>query len=130
MRLWVVAIVGFVALSGCGTGADRAQVRAVTARFFSALEAHRGTDACMQLSPALRKAVVEEQSASSCAEAVGKVKSRGSAILVVYVYATSARVDLAGGESVFLSAMGDGWRIGALGCQPLSNGPFDCEEQG
>jgi hypothetical protein len=130
MLLRVVAIVGLVALSGCGTGADHAQVRAVTARFFSALEAHRGTDACMQLSPALRTTVTHEQSASACAEAVGKVKSRGSAIVVVHVYATSARVDLAGGESVFLSAMRDGWRIGALGCRPRSSGPFDCEEQG
>jgi hypothetical protein len=61
---------------------------------------------------------------------VGKVKARGSPIEVVYVYATSARVDLAGGASVFLSAMRDGWRIDALGCQPRSSGPFDCEAQG
>jgi hypothetical protein len=129
MLLRLVAIVGFVALSGCGTGADRAQVRAVTARFFSALEAHRGTDACMQLSPALRKTVTQEESAPGCADAVGKVKARASAIEVVDVYATSARVGLAGGASVFLSAMRDGWRIDALGCRPRSGGPFECEEQ-
>jgi hypothetical protein len=130
MLLWVVVIVGLVVLSGCGTAADRAQVRVVTARFFSALEAHRGADACLQLSPSLRKTVTQQESAPGCADAVRKVKARGSAIEVVDVYATSARVDLAGGASVFLSAMRDGWRIDALGCRPRSSGPFDCEAQG
>jgi ABC-type glycerol-3-phosphate transport system substrate-binding protein len=130
MLLVVVVLVGLVGLSGCGTGADRAQVRAVTVRFFSAIGADRGADACMQLSPSLRKTVAQQQSAAGCAEAVGKVKARGSPIEVVYVYATSARVDLAGGASVFLSAMRDGWRIDALGCRPRSSGPFDCEAQG
>jgi ABC-type glycerol-3-phosphate transport system substrate-binding protein len=130
MLLRVVVLVGLVGLSGCGTGADRAQVRAVTVRFFSAIGAHRGADACMQLSPSLRKTVTQQESAAGCAEAVGKVKARGSAIEVVHVYATSARADLAGGASVFLSAMRDGWRIDALGCRPRSSGPFDCEAQG
>jgi hypothetical protein len=129
MLLRVVVLVGLVVLSGCGTGADRAQVRSVTARFFSALKAHRGADACMQLTPALRKTITQEKSAPGCADAVGKVKARGSAIEVVQVYATSARVDLAAGASVFLSAMRDGWRIDALGCRPRSSGPFECEEQ-
>jgi type IV secretory pathway TrbL component len=130
MLLRVVVLGGLVVLSGCGTGADRAQVRAVTVRFFSAIGAHRGADACMQLSPSLRKTVTQQESAAGCAEAVGKVKARGSPIEVVHVYATSARVDLAGGASVFLSAMRDGWRIDALGCRPRSSGPFDCEAQG
>jgi hypothetical protein len=127
--LVVVVSVGLVVLSGCGTGADRGQVRAVTARFFSALDTHRGAAACMQLSPALRKTITQDESARGCAGAVGRVKARGSPIEVVQVYATSARVDLAGGESVFLSAMRDGWRIDALGCRPRSSGPFECEEQ-
>jgi hypothetical protein len=130
MLLRVVVLGGLVVLSGCGTGADRVQVRAVTVRFFSAIGAHRGADACMQLSPSLRKTVTQQESAAGCAEAVGKVKARGSPIEVVHVYATSARVDLAGGASVFLSAMRDGWRIDALGCRPRSSGPFDCEAQG
>jgi type IV secretory pathway TrbL component len=130
MLLRVVVLGGLVVLSGCGTGADRARVRAVTVRFFSAIGAHRGADACMQLSPSLRKTLTQQESAAGCAEAVGKVKARGSPIEVVHVYATSARVDLAGGASVFLSAMRDGWRIDALGCRPRSNGPFDCEAQG
>jgi hypothetical protein len=129
MLVVVLVVVGVVWLSGCGTGADRAQVRAVTMRFFSALDARHGADACMQLSPALRKTITQERSVRRCASAVVKVKARRSPIAVVHVYATSARVDLTGGESVFLSAMRDGWRICALGCRPRSNGPFECEEQ-
>jgi hypothetical protein len=116
-------------LAGCGTSADRTQVRAVTARFFAAIDARRGGDACAQLSPALRKALEQEHAVSRCADAVQRLKARGSAISGVDVYATSARVQLASGESVFLSAMRDGWRIAALGCRARSSGPYDCEEQ-
>jgi hypothetical protein len=129
MLVVVLVVVGVVWLSGCGTGADRAQVRAVTMRFFSALDAHHGAAACMQLSPALRTMITQEQSARDCADAVVKVDARRSPIAVVRVYATSARVELSGGGSVFLSAMRDGWRIDALGCRPRSSGPFECEEQ-
>jgi hypothetical protein len=129
MLVVVLVVVGVVVLSGCGIGADRAQVRAVTMRFFSALDADHGADACMQLSPVLRKTITQEQSVRRCASAVGKVKARGSPIARVHVYATSARVDLSGGDSVFLSAMRDGWRIDALGCRPRAAGPFECEEQ-
>jgi hypothetical protein len=129
VRRLMLVVVGLVALSGCGTGADRAQVRAVTMRFFSALDAHHGADACIQLSPALQTTITQEQSVRRCASAVVKVKARRSPIVVVRVYATSARVDLTGGESVFLSATRDGWRIVALGCRPRSSGPFECEEQ-
>lgn len=117
-------------LAGCGTGADRDQARAVTSRFYSALEAHRGADACAQLSSALRQTLRQEHSTARCADAVTKVKTHVGAIEAARVYATSARVDLAGDESVFLSAMRDGWRIDALGCRPRLSGPYDCDEQG
>lgn len=124
-----MALTAPVALAGCGTGTDRAQVRTVTERFFTALDAHRNGDACRQLSPALRTSLAQEHAVQRCAAAVGKVKTRGSAVDVVHVYATSARLDLADGESVFLSAMRDGWRIDALGCRPRASGPYECEEQ-
>jgi hypothetical protein len=125
-----VLLVAALALAGCGTAADRIQVRTVTTRFFSALDGHRGGKACMQLSPALRSTLQQEHSAPRCADAVAKLTARGSAVEVVTVYATSARVDLADGESVFLSALRDGWRIDALGCRPRSSGPYECEVQG
>jgi hypothetical protein len=128
--LLVVALGVPIALAGCGTGADRARVRDVTAGFFSALDAHRGAEACKRLSPALAQSIEQEHSMSPCPQAVAKITARGSAIAVVHVYGTSARADLGGGESVFLGAMRDGWRIDALGCRPRASGPYDCEEQG
>ena len=47
----------------------------------------------------------------------------------VQVAITSAKVDLAGGESFFLSEEKSGWRIAALGCRPTTTPtrtPFDC----
>jgi hypothetical protein len=128
--LLVGALGGLIALAGCGTGADQAQVRAMTAGFFSALDADQGGEACKRLSPALATTIEQQHSVSRCSEAVAKIHARDSAIAVVHVYATSARVDLAVGESVFLGLMRDGWRIDALGCRPRASGPYDCEEQG
>lgn len=125
-----MALAAPIALASCGTGADRAQVRRVTARFFTALDDHRSGEACSQLSPALRKSLAQEHAVPRCAAAVGTLKTPDSAVIAVRVYATSARLDLADGESVFLSAMRDGWRIDALGCRPRSSGPYECEEQG
>jgi hypothetical protein len=130
-RLLLPAAIGaLVVLSGCGTSADRTQARAVTERFFSALAAHRGAEACRQLSPALRATVEQEHAMAPCAAAVMKTQARGSGVAAVHVYATSARVDLASGEGVFLGLMRRGWQIDAFGCRPRASGPYDCEEQG
>jgi hypothetical protein len=102
----------------------------MTSGFFTALDAHRGGEACKRLSPALAKTIEQQHSVSRCSDAVAKIQARDSAIAVVHVYATSARADLAGGESVFLGLMRDGWRIDALGCRPRASGSYDCEEQG
>jgi hypothetical protein len=125
----VAVVAGLVVLCGCGTGADRLQVRQVTARFYSDLETRHGADACAQLNPALRKALRQEHSTSRCTDAVATLETQRTAVRAVRVYATSARVDLAGGESVFLSSMHDGWQISAFGCRPQPNGPYDCDEQ-
>lgn len=131
LTLVLPALIGaIVALSGCGTSADRTQVRAVTERFFSALDAHRGADACRQLSPALRTALEQEHAMVPCAAAVVRTRARASVVAGVSVYATSARVDLASGEGVFLGLMRRGWQIDAFGCRSRASGPYDCEEQG
>jgi hypothetical protein len=129
-RLLVAALGALTAMAGCGTGDDQHQVRATTAGFFSAVGAHRGGEACRRLSPALAKAIEQRHSVSRCSDAVARIGARGAAIALVHVYATSARADLAGGDSVFLGLMRDGWRIDALGCRPRASGPYDCEEQG
>lgn len=123
-----VAVVGTV--SGCGTGADRDQVRAVTVRFLAALAARQGDAACAQLSTALRTTLMQgERHGQRCAGAVVKLTTGGGSPRAVRVYATSARVDLSGGESVFLGQMRHGWRIEALGCRPRPSGLYACEQR-
>jgi hypothetical protein len=119
-----------VAAAGCGTGTDQDRVRGTTARFFSALDARRGGESCTWLSSALAKAIEQEHHGDRCANVVARIEARGSAVTQVRVYATSARADLADGDSVFLGLTRHGWRIEALGCRVRPTGPYDCEEQG
>jgi hypothetical protein len=121
-----------VALAGCGQSDDRTAVRAVTERFFDAYQAKQGAVACSTVASETRKQLESEES-RPCPEAVGSVPLSGGAITKVAVEMTSAKVDLASGESVFLSEERPGWRITAIGCRPTktpTDTPFDCELEG
>jgi hypothetical protein len=126
--LAAAAALAALACAGCGTGADQRQARTATERFYAAVAAHDGQTACAQLSPDLRAQLVKDESAR-CAKAVERLKLRGRRAARVRVYATSAMVDLAGGDSVFLDDTREGWRIAAVGCRPNGPGPYECEEQ-
>jgi hypothetical protein len=126
----LVVLVATIAAAGCGTRADQDRVRGATTRFFSAVDAHRGGEACERLSSALATTIEQEHDGARCARVVATIKARGSDVTRVRVYATSARADLAGGESVFLGLTRHGWRIDALGCRVRPTGPYACEEQG
>ena len=111
------------ATAGCGQSDDRATVRATTERFVAAHAADQGETACT-------RAELEQQESRACADAVGDVELEGGAVARVEVAMTSAKVDLTGGESVFLSEQAAGWRISAVGCTPQVDPraePFDCE---
>jgi hypothetical protein len=110
--------------AGCGTGDDRREVRAVTQRFFTALAAHDGAQACAQLSEDTAKAL-EDQAKSSCREAVTELDLSGSRVRAVQVFLTSARVDLADGESAYLDRARVGWRLSAVGCRAQEGRPRD-----
>ena len=125
----VLAGLAGIAAAGCGTAADRTQARAATERFYAAVQHHDGRTACAQLSPPTRAQLVKDQSEPDCAKAVLKLSLHGSRAGTVQVYATSARVALARGDTVFLGYGQQGWRIDAVGCRPQGNGLFDCEEQ-
>lgn len=116
-------------LAGCGTGADRAQVRAATERFYTAVQSGDGRTACAQLSPDLRAQLVKDESEPTCARAVLKLGLGASRAAAARVYATSAQVELADGDAVFLGDTRLGWRIEALGCKRRGKGPLECEEQ-
>jgi hypothetical protein len=123
-------VVAAAALTGCGTGADRDQARSVVARFYEAIRSKDGAQACAQLGAGARKAL-ESESGRFCRVAILDAKLQPAAVVVARVYATSAKVDVASGESAFLDREPEGWRISAAGCRPTAgkprSRPFECE---
>ena len=120
-----------IALAGCGQSGDRDTVRATTTRFLAAYSGHQGDAACAALSQDTRTEL-EGQEKKPCADAIADLELKPGAVDHVDVMLTNAKVDLAGGESVYLSEEADGWKISAVGCKPQgepTNTPFDCELQ-
>jgi hypothetical protein len=124
LALGLLAVAGGAA--GCGTSADADHARRATASLYAAAARHDGTAACAQMSPSLRAELVSDQG-ERCAKAVLGLHLAGRTPDQVKVYANSALVRLAGGDTVFLSDTRQGWRVDALGCQPKGPGPYDCE---
>jgi len=129
MRRSVALLALAVCAVGCGRAGDRADARAVTVRFLTALERGDGTLACAQLSPDTRAALVKEEG-KPCREAVGSLGLQASPVTRLQLYVTNAKADLANGDSAFLSQGAQGWRLSAVGCRPArgkpADAPYDC----
>ena len=131
MRRGIPAMLALLLLAGCGQSDDRATVRRVTERFLTAYDTKNGAVACGVLGADTRKSLESEKS-KPCADAVDSLQIPRSPVRHVTVALTSAKVDLANGESFFLSEESAGWRISALGCRPSASPTstrFDCELQ-
>jgi len=130
MRLAIVLVLAALATAGCGRSGDRAEVRSVTEHFLAAVESGDGQAACADLSTDTRKEL-ESQEQRDCREAVRELQLEPGATDRVEVYVTSAKVDLASGQSAFLSRTQEGWRLSAVGCEPEAGEPaetpYDCE---
>jgi hypothetical protein len=129
LRLLVAVSLLAVGVAGCGQSDDRDAVRATTQQFLAAYAADRNEAACQTLSSDTVKELESEEGAP-CPDAIGKVELDGGNVVDVEVDVTNAKVDLATGESVFLSEQADGWKITALGCRSAgkpADEPFDCE---
>jgi hypothetical protein len=117
--------------AGCDQSDDRATVRATTLRFLAAFKADEGETACAARSQDTRTEL-ESQESKPCPDAIAQVKLKPGAVTRVHVTLTSAKVELATGESLFFSEQHAGWRIAALGCKPQGKPmemPFDRELQ-
>jgi hypothetical protein len=117
------------ATAGCGQSGARDTVRTTTTRFFAAYGAQQGDAACGALSEDTRKELESEEK-RACPEAIGEVELKPGGVRHVDVELTNAKVDLTGGESLFLSEEAAGWKITALGCKPQgdpTDTPMDCE---
>jgi hypothetical protein len=124
----LIALAGLlVALGGCGVADDRAQAGDVTARFFADLRTGDAAAACGLLSSALRQQVEKQ---GPCPHELASLKLSGRGPARVDVFLTQAKVDVRGGETVFLGRDREGWRLDAVGCKPQKpDEPFDCEEE-
>ena len=132
MRLGALQALALLAgaVGGCGRADDRDTVRAVTERFFAALEAGDGQAACAQLSTDTR-AQLERQEQGECREAIAGLRLEAGSPTRVQVFVTNAKADLSSGETAFLDQGAQGWRLAAIGCTPRAgkpaDHPYDCE---
>ena len=128
----VSAVVLALCVLGCGTADDRAAARAATERFYAAVSNDDGAAACDELSEDTIKEL-ESQSGQECADAVTELEYSGGSVVMVEVYATNAKADVSGGESVFLSPESGAWKLSAIACRPEEgkprDRPLDCELQ-
>src|SRR4051794_33115460 len=109
----LVALV--VVAAGCGRSDDETTARAVTDRFFAAVESGDGEQACAQLSPDTR-AELEQQEQRPCRDAVTELQLEGGSVVSAQVYVLNAIVELSSGEAAFLDQGQQGWRLSAIGC--------------
>jgi len=123
-------VLSAIAISACGQSDDRVRIRSVARDFVAAYAAGHGREACARLSAETVEAL-ESQVQQDCSEAVTELQLQEGAVTHIDVFITNAKVDLASGESMFLSEQSEGWRLSAVGCRPTggkpTNRPFECE---
>ena len=117
-------LVASLASTGCAAAPERDAVAEVVAAYYDAVGDGRGGRACALLSQATIEAL-ENQESRPCREAITGLDQRGGRIVAVHAFITSAKVDLASGESVFLDREPGGWRLSALACRVEDGQPRD-----
>jgi hypothetical protein len=115
------------ALAGCGaTDPDGAADAAE--RLYAAHADRDGAAACAMLTEDTREQLVQDEG-KPCEEAVLSLKLSGERASATDAAITEAKVDLDGGDSVFVEETPEGWRVGAAGCKPVPDeeAAYDCE---
>lgn len=122
------AVALVVLLPGCGSAQD-GTVQDVAARFYAAVQARDGTEACRLLSTDTRQELTRS-SGTSCPmsvleEDLPRVTGEGEA----RVFSTTAQVRYRN-ETAFLARFQDGWKVMAAGCHPQPEERYDCLVKG
>jgi hypothetical protein len=122
----VIAGLG-LALVGCGA-ADSGGAADAAERLYAAYSDDDGVAACATLGDDAREQLVEDER-KPCPEAVLGLKLSGTRPIAEQAYVGEAKVDIEGGDSVFLEETSDGWQVTAAGCRPAPSqeAPYDCE---
>jgi hypothetical protein len=123
----LVAVGVGLALTGCGA-TDSSGAADAAERLYAAYADKDGASACELLSESTLERL-EHDERQPCEEAVLSLKLSGERAAASSAYVTEAKVDLDGGDSVFLEETPDGWRVNAAGCKPVPDqeAPYDCE---
>lgn len=126
-RTALAAIAAGLILAGCGA-ADPGGATSAAERLYSAHAGDDGATACALLSESTRRQL-EQDEQLPCAEAVLELDLEGGRAVAQQAFITEAKVELDGGDSVFVEETPDGWRVTAAGCRPVPDqeAPYDCE---
>jgi hypothetical protein len=125
VRRRALAIAGgaVVLLTGC-SAAQQPEVEDVATTFE---DPAAGPEArCDLLAP---KTLAALEEGGSCAEVVEQLPLQGGEVTAVEIWGGEAQVRI-GGDTVFLTETGAGWRIVAAACEPRGDAPYDCEVEG
>ena len=125
MRGAAGTLAALVVLTGCAASSED-DVRAVAAAFEDTTGDPQ--DRCDLLAPATR-ATLEAGGSAPCVDVIGEVPLSGGDVTSVEVWGGDAQVRL-GGDVVFLTETGAGWRVTAAACEPRGELPYDCEVEG
>jgi hypothetical protein len=132
MKRALLAVVSLsaLALAGCGSVGGREQAASAAAvRLLTAVDSGDGAQACAVLAPETA-AELEQSAGQPCPQAVlDEDLPKPGAVAGTEVYGQWAQVRLAG-DTVFLGAFTDGWRVVAAGCTAQGDKPYDCTLQG
>jgi len=123
------AVIAAVILVAAGCGAtDSGGAEQAAERLYGAYADKDGAAACAALTDGTRKQL-EKNEQKPCDEAVLELELSGERSVGRQAYITEAKVDLDGGDSVFVEETPDGWRVNAAGCKPVPDeeAPYDCE---
>ncbi|WP_061296517.1 hypothetical protein [Herbidospora cretacea] len=119
MTKWLIVVLA----AGCASSAEPAVVD-TAARFYAAVSAGQGGEACALLTDAAARSLPEP-----CATAILGLGLRGGPVGSSEVWGQEAQVRLSG-DTVFLHRSPEGWRIRGAGCRPQGERPYDCEVSG
>jgi hypothetical protein len=108
-----------LALTGCASASDGDVARA--AAVFEDPTAAAQTR-CSLLAPAT---LTSMQQSEPCEVRIGHLPLRGGPLRSVQVWGGDAQVKL-GGDTVFLTETGTGWKVTAALCRPRGEAPYDC----
>jgi hypothetical protein len=127
-RYGVVAVMAIgVTLGGCGA-TDPGGAADVAERLYAAYADEDGAAACATLTADTREQLVKDDR-KPCERAVLSLKLSGGRAVGTSAFITEAKVDLDGGDSVFVEETSEGWLVSAAGCKPVHDqeAPYDCE---